>query len=593
MDKREEIKKINEKIKNIDEEIHAIYRPDGWDEEPDDVEQQYQDYLEENHKDIEASRLSDKKRKLLEETRKLRAEVEREEFGRECEIKSKNYKEGRIASDKESSIDTLSRDLYAKVLARHIAKKETETPLNIGIFGEWGEGKSSFIRLIEKEITSLNNKKWKHLDKINIVPYDASQYDERFKIWASILKELFEKFESEKGWRAKFSFGWVRLLKSLKKNVVKYVVNTFIALLTVGWFYVLGLNVKSLNDIKNNFLSVAGVIPFILFVTNILIPFIKQQLKFIQPLSSRVVSNLEFPNFKQDLGLRENVRENLENLLDAWINNKNEKIVIMVDELDRCTDKAVYEFFNALQLFMSVKGVVVILSVNYKTVCYSLANSHKYYFEKEIDNEQKIKFGIEYVKKYINIPIYLSTTYSYIDYISNILNQINGEKIQDSSYDISKNTDKLDSNTNVQGVKAFDENEEEIIKKVLNRVNAQQHITPREVKNIINMMLISKDICTTINRQKITGENAINYTKYIKWFLFQYFYNKIAQGIVARFGDENHIYIKEFVEEKLTKEDMKNVKGDDEFVDRFLALISDIRVEEVKSFICISNCFII
>lgn len=302
---------------------------------------------------------------------------------------------------------------------------------------------------------------------------------------------------------------------------------------------------------------------------------------------------MEFPNFKQDLGLRENVRENLENLLDAWINNKNEKIIIMVDELDRCTDKAVYEFFNALQLFLSIKGVIVILSVNYKTVCYSLANNHKYYFEKEIDNEQKIKFGIEYVKKYINIPIYLSTTYSYIEYISNILNQINGEKIQDSSYDISRNTHKLDSNTNEQGVKAFEENEEEIIKKVLNRVNTKQHITPREVKNIINMMLISKDICTTINRQKIPGENAINYTKYIKWFLFQYFYNKIAQGIVARFGDENHIYIKEFVEEKLTKEDMKNIKGDDELADRFLALISDIRVEEVKSFISISNCFII
>jgi hypothetical protein len=593
MDKREQIQRNNEKIKEIKTEIYNIISAGRAEEEPDYVEYDDSDNYEE-YMSSEIHRLSEEERNITENTRKIRADIEKEEFEKEYEILSKKYKAGKIASDKESSVDTLSRELYAKVVARFIAKKETDTPINIGVFGEWGEGKSSFLRLIEKEMDFLNSRKWEHVSKIHIVKYDASQYDERFKIWASILKELFDKFDSENWFTPKFKFGWVRFLKSWKENMTKYIINIIIFILTIVGLGILGTNIKSIDKIKSTVLSIAGIIPFILFVTNVLIPFIKEQLKFIQPLSNRIISNIELPDYKKDLGSRENIRESLDSLLKAWISESDEKIVIMVDELDRCTDKAIFEFFNALQLFLSVRGIVVILSVNYKTVCYSLANNHKYYFEKDLDNKKKIEFGIEYIKKYINIPIYLSTTYSYNHYIANIFNQINNvqQAVNSTNETTEEHNSNTEQNTNMQDFKVFEEKEEDIIRRVLLRMNTKNHITPREIKNIINLLLISKDICTTFNRERVSGEYIIDFLKFIKWFLFQYFYNKEAQSFVQKFEDKyNNMNIEEFLDEIISKEEKKKFE-EDNLICRFFKSIGEIRIEEVKSFINISNCFI-
>jgi Cdc6-like AAA superfamily ATPase len=82
----------------------------------------------------------------------------------------------------------------AKVLAG--AAVETDYPLTIGIFGKWGTGKTSLMRLIEKEVTSVYN-------NAAAVWFNAWQYEKEehliVPLVATINKELEKKEKSWKG----------------------------------------------------------------------------------------------------------------------------------------------------------------------------------------------------------------------------------------------------------------------------------------------------------------------------------------------------------------------------------------------------------
>jgi Cdc6-like AAA superfamily ATPase len=90
--------------------------------------------------------------------------------------------------------DCLKFESTAKVLAG--AAVETDYPLTIGIFGKWGTGKTSLMRLIEKEVTSVYN-------NAAAVWFNAWQYEKEehliVPLVATINKELEKKEKSWKG----------------------------------------------------------------------------------------------------------------------------------------------------------------------------------------------------------------------------------------------------------------------------------------------------------------------------------------------------------------------------------------------------------
>lgn len=266
----------------------------------------------------------------------------------------------------------------------------------------------------------------------------------------------------------------------------------------------------------------------------------------------------------------------------------------MVDELDRCSDKTISEFFDALQLFLSVEDIVIILSVNYTSVCYSLAENHKHYFDEKIENKDKIKFGMEYLKKYINIPIHLTAIPSYGGYITYILNEIDNTKdssnIDEVSCGYEVKEPEYEENDKFSDV--FEEEEKAFINTFLDWVNKKKHITPREVKTIINILVISKDICIFSNQLEYYDEK-INFKKYIRWFMFQYFNNITALNIIkeSNYNKHKHKTIKEFLE-SLSGKDKKNLYVEDEKIGKLcIRIIHDIRIEEISIFSYVSSLF--
>lgn len=59
-------------------------------------------------------------------------------------------------SDNETTEDLLGFKVHADLLI-DVIKDESVLPISIGVFGDWGSGKSSILKIIHKELKGEND----------------------------------------------------------------------------------------------------------------------------------------------------------------------------------------------------------------------------------------------------------------------------------------------------------------------------------------------------------------------------------------------------------------------------------------------------
>ncbi|UMP01275.1 P-loop NTPase fold protein [Amycolatopsis sp. EV170708-02-1] len=87
--------------------------------------------------------------------------------------------------------DHLGVTPYVAMLALVIAAKDTPLPLSIGIFGEWGSGKSFFMGMLRGQVKALEGKPG-NCAKIAQVGFNAWHYADA-NLWASLGDEIFRQ----------------------------------------------------------------------------------------------------------------------------------------------------------------------------------------------------------------------------------------------------------------------------------------------------------------------------------------------------------------------------------------------------------------
>ncbi len=87
----------------------------------------------------------------------------------------------RLLSDNPATQDTLGFGQMAEVL-HQVIRDTSSRPFTIGIFGEWGSGKSTLMKLIQ---TSLQH------EDVKTVWFNAWKYDTKEVIWNALIQEIF------------------------------------------------------------------------------------------------------------------------------------------------------------------------------------------------------------------------------------------------------------------------------------------------------------------------------------------------------------------------------------------------------------------
>src|SRR5919109_1985912 len=92
-----------------------------------------------------------------------------------------------ILDDQWTDKDALDFTPYVETLADII--QTGNTPLTIGVFGTWGSGKTSLMRMVKKQLP----------DDFTIAWFDAWKYDKEETLWRAFLLNVLLAVEAKIG----------------------------------------------------------------------------------------------------------------------------------------------------------------------------------------------------------------------------------------------------------------------------------------------------------------------------------------------------------------------------------------------------------
>lgn len=284
--------------------------------------------------------------------------------------------------DIETSEDLLGYRFHAKLL-KEIVLDKSMLPTSIGIFGNWGYGKSSLMLLLEKEINE------------EIAMHVAEGNTPR------ILQVRFNGWQYESYETTKYS-----LIQVLLDSVEKYLSDNR------DVFEKLDILLKRINLLK------LGVLLLKKYVWDKIPNAIKSNLPQADDLKECIgVDDItkfqnEFQNEHTSLFVTK-FRTLLESIVEEA---KFDSIIVYIDDLDRCSGEKMIECIEAIKLFLNVKNTVFVLGADERMVERAIK---EHYPEIEQDKRQIYSPFSDYLEKLIQIPyrlprLSLNEQYTYI-----------------------------------------------------------------------------------------------------------------------------------------------------------------------------------
>lgn len=160
-----------------------------------------------------------------------------------------------------------------------------------------------------------------------------------------------------------------------------------------------------------------------------------------------VAKNINSEKYANELGPFYEVQKDLKLLSEAMLNKAGEseffprgrpRIILFVDDLDRCTEEAVVRGLEVLELLVKEKLFVAVIAIDPRYVCLSLEKHHK-----EVLHKSTAPTGMDYIEKIIQLPFRLpgmseKHVGQYVRHQVEIDNSV-AEPIQVNSADMSDN----------------------------------------------------------------------------------------------------------------------------------------------------------
>jgi hypothetical protein len=266
--------------------------------------------------------------------------------------------------DQIKLVDTLGISLYSKALFEFI--EESQTPMTIGVQGDWGMGKTSMMNMIRARLEQRTNTG--HDDNYGIVWFNTWQFsmfnlDEFLGVVA--ISEMLELLKTQFGISENNP-----TLGQIKKLVSAISLN-------LG---PVSVDAKKLQEKKS---SLPG-----------------------QEISQTVKTfKVEFKKLVKEI-------------CDGIHNDKKyKKIVFFIDDLDRVKPIKALELLETLKNFFDVKNCVFVLAVDYEVVQTGMTQKFGINFEKQN--------GKSFFDKIIQLPFVMpSSSYDMKGYLNELLSKI-------------------------------------------------------------------------------------------------------------------------------------------------------------------------
>jgi hypothetical protein len=303
------------------------------------------------------------------------------------------------ATDLVGGEDRLGFTHYVGAFVRLI--EDTQPPLTIGIYGAWGTGKSFLMDKIAKKLKPEGDVKqvekltlWQKAfrrarTRMPVVWFDAWDYNASEKLWAGLVERIFLSIEnSGLGWYGQLRINLKRNLERrwrvLRARLLPYTLITIVvAALTLGFVW---------TNQDAWAAAVGGSTALVLIVSLV------RQLAgvFGTSASQRIVDLFAGPDYEADIGFMGRIRQDLEDFANSL--PQGMKIVVFIDDLDRCDPPKAVEVLEAIKLLLDFERFIVFLALDARIITQAVEEHYgKVLTEAEIT-------GYEYLDKIVQIP---------------------------------------------------------------------------------------------------------------------------------------------------------------------------------------------
>ena len=370
-------------------------------------------------------------------------------------------------SDNETTQDLLGYQVHADLLKK-IILNDAMLPISIGVFGNWGSGKSSLMLLLQQSLQE----------------WEESQQNEQH---SSILQVYFNSWQFESYDSTKLTM-IESILEALDKdiNTRKDVFERADDLLA-----------------RINFLKV-GVFILKKAYDNLTPDWMKKWLPKKDDID-KITGKDKYNNLLEDVtkGNTSKFIATFRELFEDLVNDMGYKAVIVyVDDLDRCDPKRIIGCLEAVKLFVNVKKTAFVIGADERIIEYAISQHYPIQMKKE---DISSPFS-DYLEKLIQLPYKLprlsdneQETYITLLLCKNHLNEIHFNQIHQKYLEFRK-TDKH-SKYNIDDIKAnIPENQNidfyaveyrlpivPIIKQFLNG-------NPRQLKRFLNTLYVRQEL---------------------------------------------------------------------------------------------------
>lgn len=289
-------------------------------------------------------------------------------------------------ADNETSEDLLGFKVHADLLV-DVINDESILPVTIGVFGDWGSGKSSILKIVEQELK--NDQEEEFHDGTLVLYFNGWVFEGYDDAKAALLESIIEKFAKHKDIGHKVKDKTEKLLKSVK------------------WMRLLGLSFKKV--------VIPGAAAY--FTGGLsLLPFLAKEFsqykpeELVEKLQSEEVEDFLKDILKksedEDVTLVREFRDDFKDMLDK---SEIKKLVVIIDDLDRCAPDRLIENLEAIKLFLNVEKTAFVIGADPRIVRHAIEHRYKTdSIENADDPDSRNKRIVsDYLEKLIQVPYYL------------------------------------------------------------------------------------------------------------------------------------------------------------------------------------------
>jgi len=319
--------------------------------------------------------------------------------------------------DSPSSIDYLGRQGFVEALAQWIDRyweeyKSADKSFIINLHGQWGAGKTTFLKLLEYELKKPSANQW------TVVWFNAWENRHIKPEWWPLLDRIYRDALSQKKankewvWHIKFQEWWWRFFSGRKWELLGFVASS--ALLIFIYYWVMRTGFFPDKDVMTRVEGVAKSIGLVFSAVSTIFlgaRFISQT--FINSGSANAAQ--VYLQFTPDP--IEGIKKHFDKLIEEKI---NKPVIVFIDDLDRCDRNYLVNLLESTQTLLNHRKVFYVIAADQRWLFAAFEETYKEF--KDSIKEPGKKIGYLFLEKIFQLSMSIPNISNearvvYLDYL--------------------------------------------------------------------------------------------------------------------------------------------------------------------------------